>query len=175
MRPQTKCAAASPSVAQNHFTRACYTSGCRCFPCRAANSRYECERRLAKKQTGAAAVPADKARNHILRLSRKSVGLRAISATTDIGFVTLQHIRSGQRAHIHRTTEEKILAVDRKAVSDHALVPAARTSRQINDLVEEGFTKGDIAKRIGSHKDCCGHPDHGPPSERDRSPRPRRR
>jgi len=150
MRPQSTRAAASPSAAKDHGTRAGYASGCPCLPCRAANSRYESERRTAMKQNGAAVVPADTARNHILRLSRKSVGLRAISAATDIGFETLQHIWSGLRAHIRKTNEKKILAVDRKAVFDHALVPAARTWRQINQLVEEGFNKGDIAKRIGS-------------------------
>lgn len=127
-----------------------HTSACRCLPCRAARSAYERGRKEAVKEFGPGIVPAEKAREHLKRLaSRYNVGLRSVSAATDITVKVLRGIRSGDQTTIRRKTEKRILSVNRLAVSDHALVPATKTWRQINELLEEGYTQQFLAKQLG--------------------------
>lgn len=112
-----------------HGTRLKYMAGCRCLPYRAANSRYECERAKARRSGDwNGLVPADPARRHILRLSKQGVG---------------------RRAQIRKRTLNRILEVTNLAVSDAALVPAGKTWRQIHTLLEEGFSKAELARRLG--------------------------
>lgn len=133
-----------------HGERLRYMAGCRCDACRAANSRYECERQRARK-TGDwnGIVSAAAARAHMLRLRRRNVGRRAIQAATDIGDSILQEIASGKRLRIRARTERLILAVDVTARSDRSLVPAGKTWQRIRELLDEQYTEAFIAKRLG--------------------------
>ncbi len=133
-----------------HGRRARYVAGCRCDLCRAANRNY------ARKRAGAqregdwnGLVDAGKARAHLARLSRQGVGRRAVGAATDISLTVLQEVRSGKKRRIRARTERKILAVTPAAVADRALVPAARAWRKVGELLEEGFTKAELARRMG--------------------------
>jgi hypothetical protein len=131
-------------------TRAKYMAGCRCLPCRAANSRYECERAVARKAGDwNGLVPAVVARAHLVKLSRRGVGRRAVAAASDVSHTILQDIRSGKKTQIRQRTERRILAVTADALSDRALVPAGRTHALIANLLDEGFTKKEIARRLG--------------------------
>lgn len=47
---------------------------------------------------------------------------------------------------INSKNAERILAVDKQVISDHALVPAAKAWKQINELIEEGYTRQFLAK-----------------------------
>jgi hypothetical protein len=150
MRPASLRDVAALAAEKSHGTRLKYMAGCRCLPCRAANSRYECERtraRLAGDWNGL--VPAKAARRHILRLSKQGVGRRAVAAACDVSLTILSSIRSGTRTRIRKRTQDRILGVTRLAVSDGAIVPANETWRQINVLLEEGFTKAELARRLG--------------------------
>jgi hypothetical protein len=91
-----------------------------------------------------------RARRHLRTLSKHGVGRRAVQAACDIGDTTLQEIRSGRKTHIRRETERRILAVTPEAVSDHALVPARQTIGRLCRLLDEGFTKTELARRLGS-------------------------
>ncbi len=139
-----------PTANKAHGTRSNYRVGCRCLLCRAANSRYESERR-AMRQSGEwnCLVPATRARRHILNLSKHNVGRRAISAASDVSATIIFEIKRGRRATIRKSTQDRILAVTRLAVSDAALVPAANTWRQLNTLLAEGFSKAELARRLG--------------------------
>lgn len=104
LRPIEELAADKP-----HGTRLRYIAGCKCTPCRRANSDYERQRRAARAAGDwNGLVPADRAR-----------------------------------------TERKILAVTRDMASDRALVAPGRTFRLIDQLLEEGFTKAELARRLG--------------------------
>jgi hypothetical protein len=140
----------APAVDTLHGSRSGYLVGCRCLPCRAAKARYESERRAAIKETGPGIVSAFKAREHMKRLALFSIGIRALADATDITPKVLRKIRSGEQATIRRKTAERILAVDHRAISDHALVPAAKTWQQINELLEEGYSPQYLAKRLGA-------------------------
>ena len=150
MRPTSLQDVAALAAQKSHGTRVKYMAGCKCLPCRAANSRYECGRaraRLAGDWNGL--VPAVAARRHLLRLSKLGVGRRAVAAACDVSVTIVASIRSGVRTQIRKRTQDRILGVTRHAVSDAALVPADETWRQIDVLLEEGFTKAELARRLG--------------------------
>lgn len=146
LRPAADLAAEKP-----HGTRLRYIAGCKCFQCRRANSDYERARKAARAAGDwNGLVSADKARAHMLSLSRAGVGKRAVAAATDICMTVLQDIRTGKKRQIRARTERKILAVTSQMVSDHALVKPGRTYQRIKHLVEEeGFTKAELARRLG--------------------------
>jgi hypothetical protein len=62
---------------------------------------------------------------------------------------SIRRIRSGDRKHIRKSTQDKILAVTADAISDASVVPAASTWSQIEELLDEGFTKAELARRLG--------------------------
>ena len=145
LKPITELAAEKP-----HGTRLRYIAGCKCFHCRRANSDYERSRkaaRLAGDWNGI--VPADKARAHLMSLSRRGVGKRAVQSASDVALSVLTEIRTGRKQRIRARTERKILAVTPAQVSDRALVKPGRTHQLIEQLVDEGFTKRELARRLG--------------------------
>ncbi len=145
LRPAADLAADRP-----HGDRLRYVAGCRCDDCRAANSRYERER-LAARQAGDwnGIVPADRARTHLLKLSKAGVGRRAVAAASDVALSVLYDIRMGTKKRIRARTERLILAVSVAQASDRALTSAKRTHKLIAELLEEGYTQGFIAQRLG--------------------------
>jgi hypothetical protein len=141
----------------DHFQRlACgvrakyVAGGCRCLQCRAANSRYETAR-AAARQRGEwnGLVPADRARAHMVTLSRAGVGRRAVGAASDVGDTTLSEIRNGTKTQIRADTERRILAVDASCVSDHALVSARRAQRLLGRLKAEGYPARRLVRWLG--------------------------
>lgn len=95
-------------------------------------------------------VPAGRAREHLLALSAKNVGRRAVAAACDVADTVLQEIRSGKKTQIRAETEKRILSVDEKAISDHALVPSKETWKLIKTLIRDyGYTKTEISKDLG--------------------------
>jgi hypothetical protein len=133
-----------------HGTRTRYQGGCKCVRCRAANSQYEQQRSVARKAgQGNGLVPADKARKHLFRLSKANVGTKSVSEVTGVAIHTLVDIRLKRKTQIRRSTEAKILSVTTKAVAGGAVVSAKRTWVLIGLMLKEGFTKGEIARRLG--------------------------
>jgi hypothetical protein len=101
------------------------------------------------QKNGPGLVSAEEVMKHLKLLSRYKIGLRAVAAATDISILTLRSIRNGKKSVIRRKNAEKILAVDKNVISDHALVPASKTWRQINQMIEEGYTRQFIARNLG--------------------------
>jgi len=94
-------------------------------------------------------VAATRARKHIRKLSAQGVGYKALGAACDVSTSTLFAIRSGRKKNIRASTEGRILGVDRHALADGALVMAGRTWRRLELLQEEGYSKAEIARRLG--------------------------
>lgn len=139
-----------PADYWSHGVRSRYNSGCRCDECRAANTAYERKRvRQRMKHGPDGLVDAKRARRHLLRLSKKDVGRRAVSAACDVGNTTLEKIKSGAKTRIRRSTEQKILEVDVEAASDSARIDAGPTWKLLNALLERGWAKAEIARRLG--------------------------
>jgi hypothetical protein len=132
-------------------TRAKYVAGgCRCLPCRAANSRYECARQAARRRGDwNGRVSADRARAHLLALSKAGIGRRAVSAASGVSHSSLQAIRTGRKTQIRAQTERRILAVDRSCCSDHALVDARPAWRRLRQLLADGYPARRLCQFLG--------------------------
>lgn len=96
-------------------------------------------------------VSAEKARAHLVALGEQGVGRRAVAAAADVSETILMSIRQGTK-WIRKDTEQKILAVDAGAVADHAIVPAKETWRRIRELLRLGYTRGELAQRLGAER-----------------------
>ncbi len=139
------------SARKPHGTRARYATGCKCSPCRAANTAYERMRLRARREGDwNGIVDASKARAHLKRLSRLGVGRHSVWAASDVPDSTLYKIITGEKPRIRARTERRILAVDEGARAGAAVVAAGRTWRRINHLLREGFTKTWIARQLGN-------------------------
>jgi hypothetical protein len=145
LRPVAELAASRP-----HGDRLRYMAGCKCFKCRRANSDYERQRQAARAAGDwNGIVDAAPARKHMAKLSRAGVGRRAIGGVTDIADSVLHEIKSGRRRRIRARTLRKILGVTPAVRADHSHVPAAKAWRLIGALLEEGYSKAELARRMG--------------------------
>jgi hypothetical protein len=133
-----------------HGTRLRYMSGCKCHPCRAANSRYEAER-LAARKAGDwnGLVLTSRARDHIFKLRGQGVGYKRVAIVAGVSKTVIANIISGRKKKIRGRTERKILRVKPTAISQAVLLPAAPFWKLINELRKEfGYSKAHIASLI---------------------------
>ena len=131
--------------AHPHGTRACYVSTkCRCAACRAANAAY-----YHTVKARGRLVRSARARRHLAELSRQGVGYKSVAAASDVAKGLLREIMAGARGLIREETERRILAVDRGAAADHAIVDGRRTHRAIAQMLRMGLTKTEVAQRLG--------------------------
>lgn len=146
LRPLPELATERP-----HGDRLRYLAGCRCSECRAANTAYFHQREQAKADGNwNGFVPADKARQHMVELSAKGIGRRAVALASDVCETVISDIRRGKKTQIRAQTERKILAVTPDAASDGALVDAAPSWKLINALLAVGFSKARLARELGA-------------------------
>lgn len=141
------------SLAAKHpcGTRVRYMTGCKCMLCRAANSRYETERALARKNGDwNGLVPAYMARKHIIKLSRRGIGRDSVAAASGIGVTAICEIKARKKQNIRMRTHRAIMAVDATAITAKTLVKARPVWAQLNRLLREGFTQRELARRLGS-------------------------
>jgi len=133
-----------------HGTRIRYVSGCRCGACRAANTAYERGRAKARRRGDwNGLVSSAAARAHLDALSAAGVGRRTVGDISGVSDSILSAIRRGTKTHVRARTEKAILAVTAEATGEAALVDAKPTWTKIRKLLREGFTRGEIAVRIG--------------------------
>jgi hypothetical protein len=72
-----------------------------------------------------------------------------VAAATDLSETLLQDVRAGRRVQIRARTERKILAVSTAHRADHSHVPAKLLWKQIGLLIQEGFSKAQLARQLG--------------------------
>lgn len=133
-----------------HGKRARYVCGCRCEKCRTANRLYARSRAKAIIFHGKdSIVSAQATRQHLLYLSRHEVGRRAVAAASGVSETIIQQIRSGNKKTIRASTQNAILGVTTGCLSDHAHVSAKSTWQMLDELLREGFTKTELARRLG--------------------------
>ena len=134
-----------------HGTRTRYQQGCRCFECRLVCAQYQ-RQRMARRKAGVETndlVSAQSALDHMAMLSKAGIGLRTVSAVTDIHPWKLSEIRAGRVKHIRAIHSRKILAITEDMLPDGAHVPSDPVRQMITRLKREGFTYTELAKRIG--------------------------
>lgn len=124
----------------SHGTRSMYQRhGCRCEPCRSAESVYHARysRGLIPGWVDAAA-----ARRRLEGWRGVGVGMRRAAALTGLSRRTLQGILQGHRPKISKTTERAILAVATPSLADGACVTerASYEAREhLRRLLEEEY------------------------------------
>jgi transcriptional regulator with XRE-family HTH domain len=92
-------------------------------------------------------VDAGRARAKIRRLRRKGIGRRSIADAAGVARSAVAEISAGRKLQIRLSTERRLLKVDAGAAAGATVVDARPTWKLINELLEEGFTKGAIAQR----------------------------
>ncbi len=134
-----------------HGKRARYTSGCRCEACREANNVYQRSRTRAKVYGRTnALVPVAAVLRHLKALGRAGLGTSTIGDAARVAGSTVRKVLDGRRSHLREATARRLLAVTRDAIADSALVPAGPTWALLEELLEEGFTRTDLARRLGN-------------------------
>lgn len=146
LRPAAELAQDKP-----HGTRIKYLGGCRCMPCRASASRYESEWAAKRKLgLGNELVSTALVVNHLQNLSAKGVGYKAVCDAAGVGKSSVMMAMKGRRKQMRAANARAILAVTfDMAVRDGAYIDATETKRHIRWLLNEGFTRGELAKRLG--------------------------
>jgi len=87
---------------------------------------------------------------HVRKLSKQGIGYKSVAAAASVSATTIGKLLNGKRTRIRAAAARRILAIDRDAVADGGLVRAGRTHALIQRLLEEGFTKTELARRLGS-------------------------
>lgn len=137
-----------PAARYLHGSRARYVSGCRCGACREANREYA---RLRTKLPPNPLVPAGRVQAHIERLSARGIGKRAVADVAKTSVTTIGELRTGRKTKLRKETADRILAAKfEDCVDDRHLVDAAPTKKLLAKLLAMGFTRTDLARRLGS-------------------------
>jgi Zn ribbon nucleic-acid-binding protein len=134
-----------------HATRLRYLAGCRCGECREANNAYERMRaKLRRAGQGNPMVDATRLRAHLDRLSAKGIGRRTVAEVAGVSETSLSEVRVGKQLRVRAETERRVLAVTADAYSEGHRIDAAKTWKQLDWLMLQGFTKTELARRLGS-------------------------
>lgn len=134
-------------------TRTGYRAGCRCLKCRAANTRYATESESRRRSGDTRElVPSKRAATHVRTLGRQGMGYRQVAESAKVAISLVASILAGRRTQIRANTERRILAVqyEIEALGDGTRVPAGPTWRLLNELLERGYTKMQLAVWLGS-------------------------
>lgn len=94
-------------------------------------------------------VSAARARRHLAALSRQGIGRRAVAAASDVGETAISEITRGAKRQIRSSTERALLEVTADALADHATIDAADTWALVSELLEAGWSKAELARRLG--------------------------
>jgi hypothetical protein len=145
LRPASVLAAARP-----HGDRLRYVGGCRCAECRMANNAYEKVRAAARKAGDwNGIVDAAPARAHLAELSKRGVGRRVVADVAAVASTVLQEIVAGRKTRIRARTARSILAVTERAAADRAYIDAGPTWELLDELIDDGYTKTELAIALG--------------------------
>lgn len=91
-----------------HGSRRGYELGCRCFPCRIAENRYQ----RAWAATGGVRVPVAQVLTHVEQLVASGWTRRAIADEANLGKSTLWHLASGRQQAVNSRTAAAIFALE---------------------------------------------------------------
>jgi hypothetical protein len=95
-------------------------------------------------------VDAAPVRRHLRELSRQGIGYKSVAAAADVGKTLLARVLSRRQLQLRARAARRVLGVEAGAIADHATVPAASTWKRLRRLLREGFSKRELARRLGS-------------------------
>jgi hypothetical protein len=126
-----------------HGDRLAYRRGCRCLRCARAEALYRRALRDRSPQ-----VDCGPARRHLVALAEHGVGLTQAAHLSGIPRSTLQDIRNGVRRSMPPALLAAVLDIPAQPALG-ALTKAWRTRRLVAWFLLEGFTKAEVARRLG--------------------------
>ncbi|HUE29887.1 MAG TPA: hypothetical protein VMR79_03380 [Verrucomicrobiae bacterium] len=94
-------------------------------------------------------VDAGKCRRKIRALRKRGIGRRSIADAAGVASSSIGEISRGTKTQVRLSTEARILNLDAGAAAGGTIVDASPTQRLIGRLLEEGFTRRELAKRLG--------------------------
>lgn len=134
--------------------------GCGCQRCRAAKADYNRRRRQAISRPDEVWLPyvsAQPARRHLAALSAAGVGLKTVARLSGVSHGALTKIVYGEPGRgrppsrrVRPHTLEAILAVKVGDARGKQRVSAAPTWQLIDELVAAGYSRGELARALGS-------------------------
>lgn len=144
-----------------HGTHAKYAlDRCRCDRCREAQRFYNRNRvRQMSRPDGVwrPYVDASRAREHVCWLASCGIGLKSVAKISGVAHGTLSKLVYGDPARrmapsrrIRPATETRILATLPAAATGAQRVPAAPTWRLLEELIGRGWSRSELARRLGS-------------------------
>lgn len=134
--------------------------GCRCTPCRRANTAYQANRRRLHAYGRPGFVPAAPVRDHVRQLMAAGLPKHRIAAAAGVAEGTLSRLLYAPHAHtrqVRRETAQRLLAVrDITAaaapVLPDSLVDATGTTRRLQALAALGWSNRRLAALLGRHE-----------------------
>lgn len=147
---------------RQHGTRSCYVHGpapgagrgCRCEPCREANSDYvnhvDRMKAYGRWEPWAPSEMLEEVRQHLANLRRLGVGYKTVARAAGMSVSNVDRIRRGTRVRIRPETAARILAVTSSARAAHSIVDAGPTWVLIDRLLAAGYRRYEIARWLGN-------------------------
>lgn len=144
------------SRTKKHGTHSSYSHGCRCTECIEGHRIYErnAARRRRRIRYGieeptSRKVDASEAREHIIFLTSKGIGLGSIASQIGTNRATVQYIKRGEYQNITKKLAGKILAVPAIPRNPSAYIDATPIHEMVRQLQERGITKTQIGRASG--------------------------
>lgn len=141
---------------RQHGTHSAYSAGCRCDPCRVAHREYERNRARHRRRVSYGFelkddkfVDASEAREHLLFLETKKIGLRSISESSGVATSWLLLIKQGKKKQIGLAVHNKIIAVPAKPISSGQFISAEPSKKLVAELIDLGYTRGHLGYLLG--------------------------
>lgn len=132
---------------------------CRCDQCRQAQREYNRRRVRAiarPDEIWCPYVDADPVREHIEWLASCGIGLKSLAKLAGVPHGTLSKLIYGDPARrmapskrVRPATAHKITAVMPQHATGAQRVPAAPTWRLLNELIALGWSRAELARRLG--------------------------
>ena len=143
-----------------HGTHAKYAlDHCRCDPCRLAQREYNRRRYRAISRPDEIWQPyidADPIREHVRWLATCGIGLKTLAKLAGVSHGTLSKLMYGDPTRhmapskrVRPATAHKITAVMPNMAAGAQRVPAAPTWRLLNELIAIGWSRAELARRLG--------------------------
>lgn len=135
-----------------HGTRLRYMGGCRCLPCRAANSNAETRyRRLRMTGRGNPIVDAAAMRRHVERLSTQGLGYKRVARLAGVSISTVGDVLFGRQDGVRRAIADRVLKVRATldVLAPSALIPVGPTKAIVDRLMRDGYPAARLATLLG--------------------------
>ncbi|GFE20129.1 helix-turn-helix domain-containing protein [Streptomyces nigrescens] len=124
--------------------------GCPCTPCRQAEARYDKRRRYLNATGRTLTVDPRPVADHIRNLFAEGAGWNQLVAASGCSNSTISLILNGKISRIHRTTADKLLAVQPGDAQPPGLrVPTTGSVRRLHALLAIGHTCKAISAASG--------------------------